>query len=145
MGVALSESGGEHDESEPVLMVVLVGGGRVDLLIRGLPANDVSVVEWVAVAAEPAGIRADDPRCVCHARCFPAARIAQPVGESQPDRLPRMVEPRSCRDYGSTGIPERKRTRTSDRRRAALIIVGVALIALAPAKQWGERASAAVA
>ena len=44
--------------------------GGVNLLVCGLPADDVSMAEWVAMAAESAGIRADDPRCVCHARVF---------------------------------------------------------------------------
>jgi hypothetical protein len=59
--------------------------------------------------AKPAGIRADDPRCVCHARRFPPARIAESVSESQLDRFYSVVKPRSRRYHGSTGLPECER------------------------------------
>ena len=76
------------------------------------------------------GVYADtcDSSCCC---------IPQPIGESQSDCLYCLVEPRSCRDYGNTGVPECERTWTPDPLHTALIIVGIALIVLAPAKQSG--------
>src|SRR5579863_8616742 len=80
------------------------GVGGVNLFTGCLPADDVSMAERMAMAAESAGIRANDPRRVRHTRYFPTVRIAQPFGESQPNRLHGVVESRSRCQYGGAGI-----------------------------------------
>ncbi len=51
--------GGHHESRTGAEGCIGVGGA--DLLVWCLPVDDVSVVERMAMAAEPAGIRADDP------------------------------------------------------------------------------------
>src|SRR5436309_11615255 len=74
-----------------------VGVGRLALFGVSLSLNAVC-------AARPCAV--DDVQHLCHARRFLASRNPQPIGESQPDRFYSMVELRSCRRYGHSGIAE---------------------------------------
>jgi len=79
-----------------------VGGGRIALFGVSLSLDGVC-------AARPCVV--DDVQHLCDARGFLASRNTQPIGESQPDRFYSMVELRSCRRYGHSGIAEHDFTR----------------------------------
>jgi len=61
-------------------MLVLTKEGKtwlIDAVQNTLTSGPpVPVAQWLAMAAEPAGIRADDPWSLCHAGNFPTARSA---------------------------------------------------------------------
>lgn len=83
----------------------------------GLPLGDL-------IEASPFDV--EDVQPLCHARGIAASGHPQSAGESQPDCLYCMVHFRSCRNIVARGEPIGV---------AILVVIGVAPIALAPAKQ----------
>ena len=83
-----------------------VGGGGFALFGFNLSVGDLYVTRTCVV---------HDVQSLCHARGFLASGNPQPIGESQPDRLHGMVQLRSRRGYGHTGIARHDFTWRTDR------------------------------
>ena len=112
-----------------------VGGGGVDFSGWCLSVDDVSMAGRVAMATESAGIRADDPWRVCHAWDFPTAASRNPAENRS------LIAFTAWSSLVHAAIMAIQAFQNASERGhllgdvPALVIVGIALIALAPAKQ----------
>ena len=84
-----------------------VGAGRIALFGISVSPGDVYATRSCDV---------HDVQPLRHAWGFLASGNPQPIGESQPDRLHRMVQLRSRRDHGHSGIAQHDCTWRTDRR-----------------------------
>lgn len=119
------------------------GRSWADLRIRRLSPDDVYVAERLALAAESTRIRADDPR---HLRNFGVFLL---IAARNPGEHRSLIAFTAWSSLVHGGVMTMQALRSSMEHGhllgdvPALFIVGVVLIALAPAKQSTEKASAA--
>jgi len=129
-----SEAGERRHHAPRTCAEDRVGGGGIVVYGGSCSADNVFLARACGT---------NDNEHVCHTRNFLAAGGAEPSGEPQPDRLRRMGK--SCarwvmavQEYWNV-IERRELTGV-----VVFAIVGVVLVAMAPAKPSGERLSAAV-